>query len=98
MFAPSPEKGDAVGLFVEGEAAGRPSAPTRSNDGIARAVREFRIEQLRVGEVLAGGDQLISLGELMTSGTRADPGMGSSLCITAAGRISLASVRGGEGI
>jgi hypothetical protein len=65
-----------VGLFLEGEAAGRPSAPSRSNDGIARAAREFRIEQLRVGEVVAGGDQLISLGELMTSGTRADPGMG----------------------
>jgi hypothetical protein len=39
---------------------------TLSNDGIARAAREFRIEQLRVSEVLAGGDQL-SLGELMTS-------------------------------
>jgi hypothetical protein len=32
------------------------------------AAREFRIEDLQVGEVLARGGQLVSIGEFMTSG------------------------------
>ncbi len=41
---------------------------TLSNEGDpAGAAREFRIEELRVGEVLARGGQLVSLDEFMTS-------------------------------
>jgi hypothetical protein len=41
---------------------------TRSNEGDSSgAAREFRIEDLRVGEVLDRGHQLVSFDEFMTS-------------------------------
>jgi hypothetical protein len=61
---------DRVVRLAENPPADVPLADVRtlSNEGDrSGAAREFRIEDLRVGEVLALGGELVSLGEFMTS-------------------------------